>query len=77
MLCKHRFWVRVPVPPLMALYTNWLGDCSFKAGVRVRVSLALLNIFAPLAQLVEPLTCNEKVAGSSPARGSNNLLGFG
>ena len=27
--------------------------------------------FASLAQLVEPLTCNEKVAGSSPARGSN------
>ena len=26
--------------------------------------------FAPIAQLVEPLTCNEKVAGSNPAWGS-------
>ena len=26
--------------------------------------------FAPLAQLVEQLLCNERVAGSSPARGS-------
>ena len=29
--------------------------------------------FALLAQLVEPLICNEKVVGSNPTRGSNNI----
>ena len=46
-------------------------------GVRGEVSLFLLPELAVLAQLVEHLTCNQKVLGSSPKDGSNEKQSAG
>ena len=35
-----------------------------------------LGLFAGVAQLVEQLTCNQQVGGSSPLAGSRNIKGL-
>jgi hypothetical protein len=52
----------------VSFYVTKSATDSDGMNVRIRTAFALEKAFAPLAQLAEQLTLNQRVAGSIPAR---------